>query len=118
MRWSLATGTRGHRDENRGRSSAGDRGRITKNRKICGTAVSKLPRARAEPANCVSEGGRAARGGWPGFPLRRVVGGFLRSSKEGERCKEGENLLESSKEGKEGEKQRQPPRTSELGARQ
>ena len=48
--------------------------------------------------------------------LRRVVGGFLRSSKEGERCKEGENLLESSKEGKEGEKQRQPPRTSELGA--
>ena len=58
--------------------------------------MSKLHGLRAEPANCVSEGGRAARGGWPGFPLRRVVGGFLRSSKEGERCKEGVRRVKNS----------------------
>ena len=59
----IATGTRGHRDENRGRSSAGDRGRITKNRKIRGTAVSKLhgrapnPRARQRGARAPVEVG-------------------------------------------------------------
>ena len=58
MRWSLATGTRGHRDENRGRSSAGDRGRITKNRKTCGIAVSKL-HGRAPNPRARQRGGRA-----------------------------------------------------------
>ena len=73
----------------------------------------QAPRARQDPD---SAGGVRAPAEVGDF--KEGVGGFLRSSKEGERCKEGENLLESSKEGKEGEKQRQPPRTSELGARQ
>ena len=79
--------------------------------------MSKLHGLRAEPPSASARGG-AQPVEVGDFLLRRRVGGFLRSSKEGERCKEGENLLESSKEGKEGEKQRQPPRTSELGARQ
>ena len=68
----IGTGTRGHRDENRGRSSAGDRGRIIKNRETCGTAVSKL-HGRAPNPRAVSARGGAQSVEVGDFPLLESI---------------------------------------------